>query len=331
MHGVSSATNESLSRKQINRVATIGIFTYIHIQSQQAHNKVIAKKIRKKEKNRKNYTDPCVINLPVFSEPIAAQCSLDKDASALEFSQLYFTDDIMKLLKNWTSVKLNEICGFLALILHISLVVKPKLFDYWSKNLVLSTSFGLGIMPRDRFKSFLKHFLKVSQQMLLPGENLCTDEAICPFRGRISFKVYMKDKPEKYGIKIYAITDTVTGFILNADVYTDQLIVDKVNTVQGIFDRLCENYCSKGHTIYIYIYMDRFYTSPNLLYYLYKKNTLGVKTVRSNRKNLPKDLVCSHLQKNEMTYRRDGSVLCIKWHDKRDIYIFCPQNINFQH
>ncbi|XKL65553.1 hypothetical protein PGB90_008973 [Kerria lacca] len=204
MHGVSSATNESLSRKQINRVATI-----------------------------------------VFSEPIAAQCSLDKDASALEFFQLYFTDDIMKLLKNWTSVKLNEICGFLALILHISLVVKPKLFDYWSKNLVLSTSFGLGIMPRDRFKSFLKHFLKVSQQMLLPGENLCIDEAICPFRGRISFKVYMKDKHEKYGIKIYAITDTVTGFILNADVYTDQLIVDKVNTVQGIFDRLCENYCSK--------------------------------------------------------------------------------------
>ncbi|XKL64588.1 hypothetical protein PGB90_004674 [Kerria lacca] len=214
-----SLVSELLDQELANALNTFG-----------KDNKVIAKKIRKKEKNRKNYTDPCVINLPVFSEPIAAQCSLDKDAS-LEFFQLYFTDDIMKLLKNWTSVKLNEICGFLALILHISLVVKPKLFDYWSKNLVLSTSFGLGIMPRDRFKSFLKHFLKVSQQMLLPGENLCIDEAICPFRGRISFKVYMKDKPEKYGSKIYAITDTVTGFILNADVYTDQLIVNKIKNV----------------------------------------------------------------------------------------------------
>ncbi|KAK9737933.1 Transposase IS4 [Popillia japonica] len=39
------------------------------------------------------------------------------------------------------------------------------------------------------------------------GELTCIDEMLVGFRGRVKFRVYMPNKPNKYGIKILALTD----------------------------------------------------------------------------------------------------------------------------
>ena len=31
-----------------------------------------------------------------------------------------------------------------------------------------------------------------------PGKNICIDEGMIPFRGKVHFKVYNSDKPDKY-------------------------------------------------------------------------------------------------------------------------------------
>ena len=36
----------------------------------------------------------------------------------------------------------------------------------------------------------------------IPEKNICMDEALCPWRGRAAFRVYVKDKPVKCGIKM---------------------------------------------------------------------------------------------------------------------------------
>ena len=33
------------------------------------------------------------------------------------------------------------------------------------------------------------------------------DEAMIPFKGRLAFKQYMKDKPTKWGIKVFVLAD----------------------------------------------------------------------------------------------------------------------------
>ena len=38
------------------------------------------------------------------------------------------------------------------------------------------------------------------------------DEAMIPFKGRLRFKQYMKDKPTKWGIKIFILADASTGY-----------------------------------------------------------------------------------------------------------------------
>ena len=321
--------------------------------------------------------DPVTFDRPVFSETTGPHCNLDASSSALDFFELYFNSEMIRMLKvetnryahstinelrrtnklkkkstwhNWMPVKLHEIYAFLALVLHMGIVRLPKISDYWSTDSFLKTEFSRGIMSRDRFMSilamlhlvdngtyinrgtigydplfkirpFFDHFLRVSSESYYPKENLCLDEAICPFRGRISFRVYIKDKPEKYGIKIYALTDCKTGYILTANVYTAKLL-SEVNTIQSIFDSVCSTYYSKGYTIYV----DRFYTSPDILEYLYSQDTLGVGTVMKNRKNLPKKLIKKELHVGEVGYRRKGPLLCIKWKDQRDVYLLSTKH-----
>ena len=37
------------------------------------------------------------------------------------------------------------------------------------------------------------------------------DEAMIPFKGRLSFKQYMNDKPVKHGIKVFVLADGKKG------------------------------------------------------------------------------------------------------------------------
>jgi hypothetical protein len=51
-----------------------------------------------------------------------------------------------------------------------------------------------------------------------PGIYLTVDEMLVSFRGNCRFCVYMKSKPGRYGLKIWAIVDSETGYILNLQV-----------------------------------------------------------------------------------------------------------------
>lgn len=62
-------------------------------------------------------------------------------------------------------------------------------------------------------------FLQACSNSYSPGENITTDEMMEPFRGRCKFRVYMKSKPWRYGIKIYATVDSRTFYTLYMEIY----------------------------------------------------------------------------------------------------------------
>lgn len=52
------------------------------------------------------------------------------------------------------------------------------------------------------------------QSLYVPGENMCIDESMMPWRGRLSFRQYIPSKRHKYGIKFLNYvchTDTHTS------------------------------------------------------------------------------------------------------------------------
>lgn len=52
------------------------------------------------------------------------------------------------------------------------------------------------------------------------GEYLTIDEMLIAFRGRCKFRMYLKNKPDKYGIKMQCLVDAKTHYLLNAFIYT---------------------------------------------------------------------------------------------------------------
>lgn len=63
-------------------------------------------------------------------------------------------------VKEWTTVSLQEIKGFILILIHMGVLKKPSIRDYWSTEEFIRTDFAGSIMPRDRFLVILSmlHF-----------------------------------------------------------------------------------------------------------------------------------------------------------------------------
>ena len=54
-----------------------------------------------------------------------------------------------------------------------------------------------------------------------PGREISTDEAMMKFNSRLSFKQYIKGKPNSWGIKVWYAADPRTRYMLEYEVYLD--------------------------------------------------------------------------------------------------------------
>ena len=136
--------------------------------------------------------------------------------------------------KSWPKdgITIDDIKAFFALTVAMGVIVQQDLADYWSTDTLLLTPFFGQVMPRDSFLNILS-FLHLSDNELYipkgevgydplkklgvfypnilsrfahvwsPGQNICIDEGLVPYRGKVHFHVYNPGKPNKYGIKTY--------------------------------------------------------------------------------------------------------------------------------
>ena len=206
----------------------------------------------------------------------------------------------------------------------MSVIHKSSLQDYWSSCPIIHTPYAASVgMSRDRFFAILTMFhlnnndakaargqpgynplFKIQpvidtlikfQDVYTPEEQLTTNEAICPFQGHIFFRVCIKGKPHKYGIKIFELCEAKSGYVYNLDVYTGAHPTNSEhNTAFSVVDRLCDKTKGKGHCVY----MDRWFSSPKIFDHLWGCKTKAVGTVMSNRKETPKQAFSEKRWKN---------------------------------
>ena len=58
------------------------------------------------------------------------------------------------------------------------------------------------------------------QKNWTPHQQNSVNEGMFPFKGRIGFKQYMKDKPTMWGIKVWKVVDSVMAYLLHFSIYT---------------------------------------------------------------------------------------------------------------
>ena len=106
-----------------------------------------------------------------------------------------------------------------------------------------------------------------------------------PFKGRVGFNQYMKDKPTKWKIKVFVLADAMNGYVKAFQVCTGRTVEgrsDIGSCTKVVLDLLSE-YRNSGLTVY----MDNYYSSPQLFAALYDQNINAVGTDRSSRRGFP--------------------------------------------
>ena len=144
----------------------------------------------------------------------------------------------------WTDLTLEEIKAFYGILIIMDTMKFARDELYWSesdKHWLLGSKISQ-VMSRDRFfqircylhfsddrcvandklhkvRYLLDHLRHAFQSEYVPHKQVTVDESMVPFKGRLSLKQYMKDKPVKFGIKIWVLADAVTSYCYNFDVY----------------------------------------------------------------------------------------------------------------
>lgn len=158
--------------------------------------------------------------------------------------------------------------------------------------------------------------IKNSQNLFYPQEALSLDESLLLFRGRLRFRVYIKNKKTRYGIKFYELCSS-DGYILNIEMYKGKTNRDDVGSskIDSLVLRLMEPYLNKGH----HLYMDNFYNSVTLSNKLLVQKTHSTGTLRSNRSGNPQEVTKAKLQRGSHIWRRSNNIYVSKWRDKREV------------
>jgi hypothetical protein len=219
----------------------------------------------------------------------------------------------------WTPTTPRDICGFVAILIVMALVPLPSVEYFFTDKLGLQ----FVVLPSLKHVMSLVRFQQIKRYFHLAdnrgrkdrdhplydrlfhvrlvldtisvtfkkyyrlGWMVAVDESMVPFKGRSFMKQYLKDKPCKWGFKIWALCCGRTGYFASVAVYAGKgsttavhgLATDSVTTVVDA------GAVSKGSVVF----MDRWFTSPLLVVELLKRSVYSVGTVQTNRAGLPGD------------------------------------------
>jgi len=232
----------------------------------------------------------------------------------------------------------------------MGIVHKPTLPMYWSKEPIFATPITSRLMRRDRFEQIRKmvHFTDpLSEDPLnslrkldtflnslrekfranyTPTKFVAVDEYLSLWKGRLSFKIYIPNKRERYGVKIYMLCESSTGYLPNFIVYwgadTDypepavvlpKPFKDYKNPSKVVLSLMVDLY-GKGYNLAL----DNLYTSPDLLKALFQNSFDAYGTLRK-KEGLPKDFwswkPVKGVGEPAMTKWCDKTYVVLRWND----------------
>ncbi|PNF23441.1 hypothetical protein B7P43_G09117 [Cryptotermes secundus] len=232
----------------------------------------------------------------------------------------------------------DEIWTYLGIVFMTGIDKRPEIEDYWSTRPLFHTPWYGQKMSLRRFQQISKflHFAdndarpadcedrlyKVRpiidslvgkfRNTYIPEKEIAIDEGMIAWKGRLIFRVYMPDKPDKYGIKAYLVCESTSGYIWNFEIYCGKSRPIK----ELVVDLLGPQLLDKGY----HLYQDNYYNSVELCETLLQRNTYVCGTFRMDR-GAPKELKndVKKLKKGESVFSRKGQVLVQVWRDKRDV------------
>ena len=251
---------------------------------------------------------------------------------------------------SWQDVTPDEIRKLIGLLIYFGLVkVVGNVEKYWSKKSLYNGLWARAIMPRLRFKalmallhvvdpatevpadtlhsveSFVNYFKIRCRELYQPRQNVAIDERMVKSRHRSGIRQYIRDKPTKWGIKLWVLADSSNGYTIDFDIYIGKHAGRDVSAHGLGYDvvvKLMQPYLNQGY----HLLVDNFYTSVPLFKTLFTQGVPATGTITETRRNFPAALKNSKVwaqgkEKGAMRWERDASCLALQWIDNKVVSV----------
>ena len=280
----------------------------------------------------------------------------------LEFFLLFLTPEIISDIathsnkylqtkladRRYSRTSPEEIEKLIALLIYFSLVrVDSDVERYWSTKSLYHGLWARKMLSRDRFKaimaflhvvdpdaetpgdklrkveSFISSFKDRCKLMYQPSQSIAVDERMVKSKHRSGIRQFMKDKPTKWGIKIWVLADSKNGYTIDFNVYVGKAAAEGTSEHGLGYDvvmKLMEPYLGQGY----HLYLDNYYTSPRLVSDLFLHGTPSVGTGKLLRTGIPECMKnvkewARKKQRGSLRWYRESSILYLQWVDSKPV------------
>ncbi|XP_035262865.1 nascent polypeptide-associated complex subunit alpha, muscle-specific form-like [Anguilla anguilla] len=247
----------------------------------------------------------------------------------------------------------GDMSNYISMVIYLGLVRPSSFRDLWRTDKLHSHYFPSSVMPGYKFMAIGSYLhmsdpaedvlndqlrgqegydplfrLKPLQNQILtacrayyhPYQNLSIDERMVATKGRIGIKQFMKDKPTKWGFKLFVLADSKSGYTCDFSVYQGKAFTPSGNglSYDAVVNLLRVPFLGTGY----HLFVDNFYTSTALFRHLHQIRYGACGTMRENLTCFPKTTVNAlpkRADRGDLRWIRDGPLLYVKWKDNRDV------------
>ena len=239
----------------------------------------------------------------------------------------FFTNEFFKYICDQTNnyayennlnkdkaITTEDIKNYFFILIYVSVIKLPQIDMLWTKSEFYSTIvpkvmtlykfkkitqyFHVGAVggadPMSKLNLIISYFNEKWKENYYYGQMSTIDECMAAFKGKTRFRQYIKSKHKKRGIKFFAQSNSLTGYLYSVIPYTgkemeyDRTIGCGPSVLKTFINETIEGYRKNGQDeIDIHFTFDNYFSSVDIFDYFNKLDMYFTCTINPKRNCFP--------------------------------------------